>query len=42
MKQILTHVQPGEWFILVDLKDAYSHRQVCRWHVINHLELMTV
>ncbi|XP_016146708.1 interferon-inducible GTPase 5-like [Sinocyclocheilus grahami] len=25
VKQILAHIQPGDWFISVDLKDAYFH-----------------
>lgn len=32
VKQILTYVQLGEWYILVDLKDAYFHIQIAPHH----------
>ncbi len=28
LRQILSHIRPGDWFISVDLKDAYFHIQV--------------
>ncbi|KAL0166426.1 hypothetical protein M9458_038270, partial [Cirrhinus mrigala] len=32
VKQILAHIQPGDWFISVDLKDAYFHIQIAPRH----------
>lgn len=32
LKQILSHIRPGDWFISVDLKDAYFHIQVAPHH----------
>lgn len=33
VKQILVHIYPGDWFILVDLKDAYLHIQIAHRHM---------
>ncbi|KAI2653070.1 Transposon Ty3-I Gag-Pol polyprotein [Labeo rohita] len=33
VKQILVHIQPGDWFISVDLKDAYFHIQIAPRHM---------
>ncbi len=32
LRQILSHIRPGDWFISVDLKDAYFHIQVAPRH----------
>ncbi|XP_073668191.1 uncharacterized protein [Paramisgurnus dabryanus] len=32
LKQILAHIRPGDWFISVDLKDAYFHIQIAPHH----------
>ncbi|KAL0151993.1 hypothetical protein M9458_052711, partial [Cirrhinus mrigala] len=32
VKQILAHIQPGDWFISVDLKDTYFHIQIAPRH----------
>ncbi|KAL0161520.1 hypothetical protein M9458_045245, partial [Cirrhinus mrigala] len=32
LKQILSHVRPGDWFLSLDLKDAYFHIQIAPHH----------
>ncbi|KAL0204651.1 hypothetical protein M9458_002669, partial [Cirrhinus mrigala] len=32
LKQILSHIRPGDWFISLDLKDAYFHIQIAAHH----------
>ncbi len=32
LRQILSHIRPGDWFISVNLKDAYFHIQVAPRH----------
>ncbi len=32
LKQILSHIGPGDWFMSLDLKDAYFHIQVAPHH----------
>ncbi|KAL0186275.1 hypothetical protein M9458_017945, partial [Cirrhinus mrigala] len=32
LKQILSHVRPGDWFLTLDLKDAYFHIQIAPHH----------
>ncbi|KAL0200336.1 hypothetical protein M9458_003523, partial [Cirrhinus mrigala] len=32
LKQILSHIHPGDWFFSLDLKDAYFHIQVAPHH----------
>ncbi len=33
LKQILSQLCPGDWFMLMDLKDAYFHIQVAPHHI---------
>lgn len=49
MKQILLHIQPVKWFVLVDLKDAYFHIQIVlsqdvleshKKQLLNHLQCL--
>ncbi|KAL0192323.1 hypothetical protein M9458_010619, partial [Cirrhinus mrigala] len=32
LKQILSHIRPGDWFFSLDLKDAYFHIQIAPHH----------
>ncbi len=32
MSSILSHIQPGDWFVTIDLKDAYFHIQIVKRH----------
>ncbi|KAL0183542.1 hypothetical protein M9458_019238, partial [Cirrhinus mrigala] len=32
LKQILSHISPGDWFFSLDLKDAYFHIQIALHH----------
>ncbi len=32
MKTIMSQIQGGDWFVTIDLKDAYFHIQVVQWH----------
>ncbi len=32
MKTIMSQIQGGDWFVTIDLKDAYFHIQVIQWH----------
>ncbi len=32
LKTIMSQIQVGDWFVTVDMKDAYFHIQVVRWH----------
>lgn len=32
LRQILSHIRPGDWFLSVDLKDVYFHIQVAPRH----------
>ncbi len=32
LKTIMSQIQGGDWFVTIDLKDAYFHIQVVRWH----------
>lgn len=36
VKQILVHIHPGDWFVSVDLKDAYFNIQLAphHWHFL--------
>ncbi len=33
MKTIMSQIQGGDWFVTIDLKDAYIHIQVVQRHV---------
>ncbi|KAL0147865.1 hypothetical protein M9458_056824 [Cirrhinus mrigala] len=39
LKQILSHVRPGDWFLSLDLKDAYFHIQIAPHHTILEIRL---